>query len=60
MFKFGMNDLKVVKEFQSALHFLIFKMKYDLFSENFGKIKFPIDFNFKREKSDNELKYNNT
>jgi len=27
LFKFGMDDLKVVKEFQSALHFLIFKMK---------------------------------
>lgn len=33
-FQFGMNDIKIVKEFESALHFLIFKMKQDIFSEN--------------------------
>lgn len=40
---FGANDLKLAYEFQSALYFLMFNLKYDVFSEKFGKIKFPID-----------------
>lgn len=42
-FMFGATELKLAYEFLSALHFLMFKMRQDQFSDKFGKIQFPIE-----------------